>query len=127
MGCIYQRKDNGRWRLLVRYKMLPNISFHFGSYEEAKALDDEIKEIIKEKKAEKLREFLKQLGEQKVEVSIKEALTFANSKMGLVEFLQFDSYKHHREKHPEVKPEKWLSIFENQKKFEKIYQKELKK
>ena len=98
------------------------MSFHFGSYEEAKAYDDEINYILKLKKAEKLREFLKKLGERKMEISIKEALTFANSKLGLVEFLQYDSYKHHRKIHPEVKPEKWLSIFENQAKFEKLYQ-----
>lgn len=46
--------------------------------------------------------------------------------MGLLDFLEFESYKYHRKEHPEKEPSWWELGFKNWKIFEELYQKELK-
>ena len=51
-------------------------------------------------------------------------MKYQDWKLGLIEFLLYDSYKFHREQHPELEPSRWVSIFENANKYEELYQKE---
>ena len=62
MGSIYKRKDNGRYRLQIRYKILPRkYSFHFDSYKEALRVCKDFDILNKSKKVEAMKVLLKNL------------------------------------------------------------------
>jgi len=46
--------------------------------------------------------------------------------MGILEYLEYQSYSFHRTKHPEVPPKDWGSIFKEYKEFEKKYKEDKK-
>jgi len=47
--------------------------------------------------------------------------------MGLTDYLEYVSYKYHRQEHPEKEPSWWSVGFTGWEEFEKLYQKELKR
>lgn len=51
-------------------------------------------------------------------------MEYAETKLGLTNYLEYKSYKHQRKLHPEIDAENWVTIFDNQLKFEEMYLKE---